>query len=273
MIDDNSVALIRDLQRLETDFGLAEVRASQASDISWTMYAQVDDISVTFYCPDRPKDELLNRHVSFCDVGPRRLEKALGLLRQVHVRPHFDLIVGLACPLELAWLKDLRFEPVGRETVFLADIESGFASADSDLLVETVDNDKLARACVAVRSAYRDLSESEFEAWMDYAKLLNKEADATDFVIREDGKPIAAAQFSVWGDYGYFADALTLKDHRRKGCHRALMYARLEAARNAGVNSIVSIAESGSQSARNMMKFGLKPVFEIERWSDPVWDA
>ena len=88
------------------------------------------------------------------------------------------------------------------------------------------------------------------------------------YVVELDGRPVAGAILTVRDGAGYLALAGTLPDFRGRGCHRALLAARVAAAAESGCELIVATAEFGSVSQRNMEAAGLriaytKPVLRL----------
>lgn len=65
---------------------------------------------------------------------------------------------------------------------------------------------------------------------------------------------------------GYLANASTLPEGRRRGCHGALLARRLRDAADAGCDAVCSLANVASTSAQNMQRAGLHPAFTKVFW-------
>ena len=92
------------------------------------------------------------------------------------------------------------------------------------------------------------------------------------FAIDLEGRRAAGAIFTIEDRSGYLALAGTLPDYRGRGCHRALLAARVAAAAAAGCELIVATAEFGSVSQRNMEAAGLRIAYTkpVLRLTPPV---
>jgi GNAT superfamily N-acetyltransferase len=64
----------------------------------------------------------------------------------------------------------------------------------------------------------------------------------------------------VFGNTAVLAAGTTLPEHRKHGCHHALIAARIRLARDLGCTDIVSIAYAGGESHHNMEDMGLRTV-------------
>lgn len=89
------------------------------------------------------------------------------------------------------------------------------------------------------------------------------------YLARVDGQPAAAAILSLHGGIAYLANASALPDHRNRGCHSALIAARMRDAVAAGCDTVIGLAEVGSTSHRNMERAGLHTLATIAAWTFP----
>jgi GNAT superfamily N-acetyltransferase len=81
---------------------------------------------------------------------------------------------------------------------------------------------------------------------------------AKGFIVRMRGEPVAGAiVYFAKNGVAYLATAATRPDARGRGCHVALIAARLNAAREHGSQFVASTAAPNSQSRRNLERFGL----------------
>jgi GNAT superfamily N-acetyltransferase len=85
-----------------------------------------------------------------------------------------------------------------------------------------------------------------------------------------DGEPAAAAMLLLAGDTAYLANASTLPGHRTRGCHSALLAARLRDAAEHGCDSCIALAAVASTSHRNMERAGLHTLATLAVWTFPA---
>jgi GNAT superfamily N-acetyltransferase len=91
------------------------------------------------------------------------------------------------------------------------------------------------------------------------------------FVIEIDGKPRAWATLYAdekWRS-AYLGDAYTDPEYRGRGCHRALLEARIADARSLGLKNVFTDVVADTISARNCDRVGLKPIASLTLWRRP----
>jgi GNAT superfamily N-acetyltransferase len=93
------------------------------------------------------------------------------------------------------------------------------------------------------------------------------------FAVRENGRFIAGATLFVNGTVGSLNATGTLPRHRRKGAQRALIAARVEAARRIGCRWVIAeaalpAAGEVNPSLRNLERIGLRRLYVRQNW---IW--
>lgn len=86
-------------------------------------------------------------------------------------------------------------------------------------------------------------------------------------LARVDGKPAAVAKLYLHDRVGYFADATTHPDFRRRGLQTALLHYRSRLAAEGGAELTYSQAEFGSSSHRNMERIGMRVLHTRAVWT------
>jgi ribosomal protein S18 acetylase RimI-like enzyme len=89
------------------------------------------------------------------------------------------------------------------------------------------------------------------------------------YLARIDGEPVAAAMLSFDDSTAYLANASTLPAQRNRGCHSALLRARLRDAEALGCAYVVGLAQVASTSHRNMEHVGLRTLVTVACWTFP----
>ncbi len=70
----------------------------------------------------------------------------------------------------------------------------------------------------------------------------------------------------IFGKTALLSAGATLPEHRKHGCHHAVIAARIKLARELGCTDIVSIAYADGESHHNMERLGLQTVKVTEAW-------
>jgi len=135
----------------------------------------------------------------------------------------------------------------------------------------------------------RELGRTEIGAWSDlvarasglsaaigaaFAALephLAREAHHHRFVAELDGRPVGVASLHTHRGVGWLRAASVDSRHRDRGVHRALIGARIAAARRLGCDLVGASANEAGTSARNLERAGLRTVAVRRRYRiDPA---
>jgi GNAT superfamily N-acetyltransferase len=99
------------------------------------------------------------------------------------------------------------------------------------------------------------------ETWRDYQNM-----DIVNFAAFVEGRPVAAGgvQFTPFG--AYLAGGSTHPDYRRRGCYRALVRARWEAAAARGTPLLAT--QAGKMSKPILERLGFRQVATVDALVD-----
>ena len=89
------------------------------------------------------------------------------------------------------------------------------------------------------------------------------------YLARVGGEPAAAAILRFDEGLAYLANASTLPAFRNRGCHNALLAARLRDAAASGCDTVIGLADVASISHRNMERAGLRTLVTVTQWRFP----
>jgi GNAT superfamily N-acetyltransferase len=89
------------------------------------------------------------------------------------------------------------------------------------------------------------------------------------YLARVDGAPAAGAILAIDEGLAYLANASALPAFRNRGCHSALLAARLRDAAETGCDTVIGLAAVGSTSHRNMERSGLHTLVTLTQWTFP----
>jgi GNAT superfamily N-acetyltransferase len=108
-----------------------------------------------------------------------------------------------------------------------------------------------------------------FPAAVQNMRHLFKRPDLRFLMAYRAGKPAGVGMLYCLGNVAVLCAGATLPEHRRRGCHAALLEARIRLAAEHGCESIFSWAAAGGQSHANMERAGLRTVGITSAWRLP----
>ena len=105
------------------------------------------------------------------------------------------------------------------------------------------------------------------EGVKDYERRKLIELDSyKGFLARVDGEPVGTGTLSIDGDFVFLRQGTVLPGFRERGCHAALLHARLHAAHRLGCYAVGSGAAYNSASFRNQLRAGLQLAYIELSW-------
>lgn len=111
-------------------------------------------------------------------------------------------------------------------------------------------------ALINVRSGRGDVDISADDKWLALAQLVIRNPCVTGFIAWVDGQPAGSAALGVREGTASFFSTATHPRFRRRGVQAALIHARLAFAQRAGCDLAVVTTSPGSDSQRNVQRFG-----------------
>jgi hypothetical protein len=176
------------------------------------------------------------------------------------VRPWIETYEDLSVELGEA-----GYAEVHRSTGFRAAADDLAPSVPAGVVIEEVGEDAIA-IFGRTLSAGHDIPPEWIErATLDVAHWPRIEGCRT-YLAYVDGTPAAAAALRMEREIAYLANASTVPASRGRGCQAALIARRITDATAAGARTIVALARTGSGSARNMERAGLRPAVDATLW-------
>jgi GNAT superfamily N-acetyltransferase len=211
--------------------------------------------------------------------------------------PFFNCVMGLRgehvgeIEALVAWYRDggvanphFFMEPgdsdaaLGRELARLGYFQSGFHARlagepapapppPCGITLETVTDAAAMAAYQDVYAAGWDIPANDIAGFKANTRAWLGLPGWTLFLARIDGRPAGAAMLFVDSGVGYFADAATHPDLRRRGVHGALLRRRTHEAQTLGVDFVFSGAGYLSQSHRDLERIGMRLQSVRAIWS------
>lgn len=228
------------------------------------------DWGMMFFFAGNPTNNVFNRATA---SGHGMLDDADRIEREYtsrKVRPNIEVT---ACDVvidgEGGGLRELTvrgFTVCETEAIFFGEIDQDYAPPSKEVEVVPVQTRQDMEDFMEVYLDGWNYTGETRELWKEAAHGLRTDDRFQAYIAKVDGIAAGAGQLFVHDGVGYYADACVLKEHRRKGCQRALFHARYMDAKEAGAELIFSIAEFASQSANNMESFGLRMGTELWHW-------
>jgi len=194
-------------------------------------------------------------------VTPEDLAAVARFYRSLGEIPRVDL-----CPLAHASLLDLLkqegYRLEGFHSVLLLSISEILepVTPSSRVDVRSVASDE---AALWRRTVAQGFSEEDAppQAMLDLIAPTFHSETATNFLAWVDGQPAGGGTMLVHKGVAEFCSASTRPAFRRRGVQRALLYARLAAARAAGCDLAMVITVPGSASQRNVQRLGFQLAY------------
>ncbi len=201
--------------------------------------------------------------------GPLHNEDLLETLAQfqtTNVSPFIEISPGGIDESSSAAMISRGFSQTGFKPVFVTYSDSITANKP-DLEIRAVSNESELEAFKDVYVRGWDtppflvpMMHQHIAKWIDFPGW-------TLYLAYEGDSPIACAILYCFEDMAYLADATTPLTHRGKGGHSALLHARVLSAQKTHMKYILSRANFGSASQRNMERLGLNVSYTRSAWT------
>jgi GNAT superfamily N-acetyltransferase len=212
----------------------------------------------------------VNTAVGLGMLGP--VEEATLQLLEAFYHDRGAAAVLCMCPLAdpslLHMLGRRGWAASGFEHVLVLDAEQ--ASQVAHPVVEPSASEIEVRVCLPEerelwgRMAARGFADGVAEpepVFKEFGSLVAARDDAILVLAWVDGRPAGTGSLVVDGGVGWLSSDSTLPEYRRRGVQQAVQWHRIELARAAGCDLVVTEAAPGSQSQRNMERLGFRIVY------------
>ena len=166
-------------------------------------------------------------------------------------------------------LRDRRYRPAGYYAFLFKGLTEPPAEPDSVTVREYVPDDLEAYAAAYFEGF--DVDEADWETRKPSLANVIASPGVRAYWAEMDGQVAATAMLYIDGPTAYLAAGSALEQYRRRGCHSALIDARIRAACAAGCDVIVGTTNFNSSSGRNMQRAGLRHAFTALVWA-PHWE-
>lgn len=179
----------------------------------------------------------------------------------------FHEISPMADPSLLTLLNERGYQPVELSSVLYRSIEMENSLPINPRIktrIVTADEAELWAATAAKGWSTEAPGLEDF--MMGIGRINANSQAAVPFLAELDGKPIAAANFSIQSDVALLAGASTVPEGRRQGAQLALLNARLQHAAEQGCTVAMMGALPGSQSQRNAEKHRFRIAYTRIKW-------
>lgn len=152
----------------------------------------------------------------------------------------------------------------------LGDGGDGLPAAAQDVEVRRAGRDEIDLWVLTVAQGFAEnypVTQEMLSVMKMFALAKNTEC----YMARVEGRIAGAGTLAIRGRIGGLFGASTLPEFRKRGVQTTLLHARFQRAREAGCELVMSLAQPGSISQRNITRFGLETLYtrvKFERgWS------
>ncbi|MGK0186862.1 MAG: GNAT superfamily N-acetyltransferase [Verrucomicrobiales bacterium] len=219
--------------------------------------------AVAIVDPARPGSPMCNRVLGYDADTISHLPDILSLFEEYGQPPHFDISSDNLFPEVVASLVENDISASQALTYLsLAPAETQPEESSAEVVVESWEEDRADDFLALLRKSGVTCSN---DTWKDRHQYYCTDTFRT-FVASCDGQPCAWATLYVDGDLGYFANAFTFPDFRKRGAHSALLRARIRDARGLGLKRVFTDVVAGSQSHHNCRRAGFANQTVVTLW-------
>jgi GNAT superfamily N-acetyltransferase len=140
------------------------------------------------------------------------------------------------------------------------DDRNSFPSFPSDVEIRAVSRNELDLWVLTVAKGFSENYPVTREL-LSVMKMFALAENTECYMASIDGRVAGGATFAVRGRIGGLFGASTLPEFRSRGVQTALLLSRLKRAREVGCDFVMSLAQPGSASQRNITRFGLQTLY------------
>lgn len=259
-----SEALIRAVERTRAEYKVERVRRLLASGLEDHVFrvAEIGDVLVTDWRP-MPR--------AFCldHTQLDRLEEVLAWYAEVDRAPHLEVL-----PLQG---NQPLFEALARHGFALRYVigvllteAGGDAPAQPGIRVSP-DEEIAAWSDVYIDAHGWECSDDERGRWVPELSVQYLHPAVTRYVAEVDGEIAAvAASWHPGGAHAHLTNCATLRPHRGRGLHAALIRQRLHDLGAAGAVHAAADTTPYSTSHRNLERAGFRLAYQKTHWERPA---
>ena len=213
--------------------------------------------------PARPGNAMCNRVLGYCGDTISHLPEILSLFEEYGQPPQFDISSDDLFPEVVQSLVENDIsasEALTYLNLVPAEVEPSEPSAG--IQVESWEEDRVDDFLELLKTSG---GACDAETWKDRRQYYCTDIFRT-FVANCDGQACAWATLYVDEDQGFLANAFTLPDFRNRGCHSALLRARILDARGLELHRVYTDVLSGSPSHQNCRRAGFDNQTVVTLW-------
>ena len=184
-----------------------------------------------------------------------------------HNAPIFHEVSPLADLSLLSLLGERGYRPIELTSVMFRQLSDGLPEPrTADIEVRQINEAEADLWAETAASGWATVHEGLADFMLAFGKIAARTSGGYPFVAEIDGKPVAAAGFSIYDDVCILAGASTVPAARNRGAQNALLRARLKFAAQKGCSLAMICALPGSQSQRNAQKNGFHIAYTRTKW-------
>ncbi len=216
--------------------------------------------------PTLSTSALRNRAILSGEASVDDLDPLIEKFKAHGVRPTFHTCPVLHDAELVEALRDRGFGPNQFEALWYAEMKDDLAPIPLHIEIRRASNNNDFDDFLNCYLTGWDFPERMADIWREAFPHFREMPGFTFYTAYIDGAVAACAQLQLVESVGYFADAVTLPDFRRRGCQNAFFSARATDAKEQGATTLMCITDTATQSAHNMENFGLRTAFNIMFW-------
>lgn len=263
------LALARRLERAEVLATVAYVEARRslqpAADASWLL---VGGVHAVFDGPHSPLTQTFGLG-AFEPPSNEAFEELESFFSRRGVATAHE-VSSLAAPITWDRLSARGYSPIEASTVLTRPTAPSRSAQATAIIARRIVREETPVWCRVMTDGLASESAMLVSVVEDLAPIMAHGEGAHCFLAELDGNPIAAGVLLVKNGVAVLGGASTIPEARRRGAQGALLKARLEYARQLGVDLAMLVATPGSSSQRNAERQGFRPAYVRSKWTLPA---
>jgi len=204
----------------------------------------------------------------FDEVKPAHLDEIEAFFSE-RGAPVFHEVSPMADPSLLSLFHERGYHPIELSSVMYRELDpssSSWSQMNSRVVTRMIDEGESDMWAEISATGWAPEQPDLYDFLLAIGNVTSNTRGGSPFIAELEGRAIAAAGFSIYGDVCIMAGASTIPEARRQGAQNALLAARLNHAVDRGCTLAMMAALPGSQSQKNAQKNGFNIAYTRIKW-------
>ena len=259
------LSLAQRLERAEATASAAFVEARREVEPSiGAEWVEIAGVYAMFDGEESPITQTFGLGV-FDPIGDRELDQLEAFFVERGAPTHHE-VSALADSSIWNLLSARGYTPIETSTVLVRPTGGATLSVSTSITTRVIDASDAATWSRVAGEGWGSESAEIGTMVESLGAAVTRAKGARCFLAEVNGEPIAAGALYVVNGIALLAGASTIPSARKQGGQSALLQARLNFAREMGIDLAMVVAAPGSSSQRNAVRRGFRPVYTRSKW-------